>query len=103
NYPRLIKGDSVDLNAARGKASLVNRATLGIFGREAQSFVPKNTQDANVVVQAAASAATSNELSSAQIKADVPAPSLDNAVQEPSVPSIGLGLPDQTSPQDERN
>lgn len=103
NYPRLIKGDSVDLNAARGKASLVNRATLGIFGREAQSFVPKNTQDASVVVPAAASAATSNELSSAQIKADVPAPSLDNAVQAPSVPSIGLGLPDQTSPQDERN
>ncbi|RYY80052.1 MAG: outer membrane protein assembly factor BamD [Moraxellaceae bacterium] len=99
NYPKLVKGNGVDLNAARGKASWVNRATLGIFGREAQSFVPKNHQNAAVVLPPAASPATSDELSSEQIKPDVTQPTLDNAVQQPAVPSIGLGLPELTSPQ----
>lgn len=103
NYPNLLKGNSVDLNAARGKASLVNRATLGIFGRQAQSFVPKNARNIDVVVPAAASSATSNELSSAQIQPDVAQPSLEDAIQAPRAPTISLGLPDETSPQAERN
>ena len=38
NYPNLVKSDgSVNLRAARSEGSWVNRATLGVFGREAQT------------------------------------------------------------------
>lgn len=103
NYPQLVDGNSVNLNAARGKASWINRATLGIFGREGQSFVPNVDSNAAVVVPPAASPATSPELSPAQLAPPTPSPdarSLDNAVQaQPNLPSISLGLPEQTSPQ----
>lgn len=38
NYPNLVKADgSVNLRAARSEGSWINRATLGVFGREAQT------------------------------------------------------------------
>ncbi|AWV85672.1 outer membrane protein assembly factor BamD [Acinetobacter radioresistens] len=38
NYPELVRSNgSVNLRAARRDASLINRATLGIFGREAKN------------------------------------------------------------------
>ena len=44
NYPNLIKSNGdVNLRAARKDGSWVNRATLGIFGREASSESDKNT------------------------------------------------------------
>lgn len=40
NYPNLVKSDgSVNLRAARKEGSWLNRATLGVFGREEQSTV----------------------------------------------------------------
>jgi outer membrane protein assembly factor BamD len=49
NYPNLVKSDgSVNLRAARKEGSWLNRATLGVFGREEQSTVetPKTTAPA---------------------------------------------------------
>ena len=46
NYPNLVKSDgSVNLRAARKEGSWVNRATLGVFGREEQSSLdtPQST------------------------------------------------------------
>lgn len=45
NYPQLVHGDKVDMDAARGKPSLLNRATLGIMGRPANAFLPKQSAD----------------------------------------------------------
>lgn len=98
NYPQLLDGNSVNLSAARGEASWVNRATLGIFGREGQSFVPQNNPNAKVVVPPAAGRASS-EITSEQIKPETPATSLKDVVQPNRVPAIGLGLPELTSPQ----
>ncbi|MHA3891261.1 outer membrane protein assembly factor BamD [Acinetobacter sp. GXMZU3951] len=40
NYPSLVKSDgTVNLRAARKEGSWVNRATLGVFGREEQSTI----------------------------------------------------------------
>ncbi|KGT48456.1 MULTISPECIES: outer membrane protein assembly factor BamD [Acinetobacter] len=39
NYPELVNADgSVNLRAARSEGSLFNRATLGIFGKEARTY-----------------------------------------------------------------
>ncbi|PWB15717.1 outer membrane protein assembly factor BamD [Acinetobacter sp. AM] len=46
NYPNLVKSDgSVNLRAVRKEGSWINRATLGVFGREEQSAIetPKTT------------------------------------------------------------
>lgn len=53
NYPQLVKGDSVNLDAARGKRSMLNRATLGILGRDANIFVPNGEQAATVSTSSA--------------------------------------------------
>lgn len=98
NYPQLVQGNSVNLNAARGQASLINRATLGIFGRESQSFVPVNNTTAKVVIPPATGRASS-EISSEQIQPTANTTSLKNVVQPSTTPSISLGLPDLTSPQ----
>lgn len=47
NYPQLLHGDKVDLEAARGKPSLLNRASLGILGRGPNAFVPKTADTSN--------------------------------------------------------
>ena len=45
NYPNLVKADgSVNLRAARSEGSWINRATLGVFGREAQSSTETEQQ-----------------------------------------------------------
>lgn len=45
NYPHLVKADgSVNMRAAHGEGSWFNRATLGIFGREAQSSTEAEQQ-----------------------------------------------------------
>ncbi|CAB1210395.1 outer membrane protein assembly factor BamD [Acinetobacter bouvetii] len=45
NYPHLVKSDgSVNIRAAHGEGSWVNRATLGILGREAQSSTEAEQQ-----------------------------------------------------------
>ncbi|MDM1303285.1 outer membrane protein assembly factor BamD [Acinetobacter indicus] len=48
NYPNLVKADgSVNLRAARNEGSWLNRATLGIFGREAQATTEQQQKLAN--------------------------------------------------------
>ncbi len=62
NYPNLVKADgSVNLRAARHDASWINRATLGIFGREAQSST--ETQQSDTKAQAEPSRSLTNRLS----------------------------------------
>ncbi|XID75441.1 outer membrane protein assembly factor BamD [Alkanindiges sp. WGS2144] len=105
NYPQLVKGDSVDLKKARGQASLVNRLTLGILGREAQNFIPKDAQNVNTAPPPpAATPASSEELGTEPVDASKPEKSpeekpLKDSIQAPGFPSIGLGLPDETSAQ----
>lgn len=42
NYPHLVKNDgSVNLQAARSNANWINRATLGVFGKEAKAHMPQ--------------------------------------------------------------
>ena len=49
NYPNLVKADgSVNLRAARSEGSWINRATLGILGREAQT---SNSMDQEQEIQ----------------------------------------------------
>ena len=62
NYPNLVKADgSVNLRAARHDASWINRATLGIFGREAKNSTEAQQSEANT--QAAPSRSLTNRLS----------------------------------------
>lgn len=50
NYPALVQSDgSVNLKAARKEGSLLNRATLGILGREAKSSLAHDEQDTTAV------------------------------------------------------
>ena len=45
NYPNLVKADgNVNLRAARSEGSWINRATLGVFGREAQTSTEAEQQ-----------------------------------------------------------
>jgi outer membrane protein assembly factor BamD len=45
NYPNLVKADgTVNLRAARSEGSWINRATLGVLGREAQSTTDAEQQ-----------------------------------------------------------
>lgn len=49
NYPNLVRANgTVDLAASRHDASWVNRATLGIFGREAKANANAETTSSNV-------------------------------------------------------
>ena len=46
NYPKLVKSDgSVNMRAARSEGSFLNRATLGIFGQEAQTMSEQNATE----------------------------------------------------------
>jgi outer membrane protein assembly factor BamD len=48
NYPNLVKADgSVNLRAARSEGSWINRATLGVFGREAQTSTEAEQQQSS--------------------------------------------------------
>ena len=45
NYPNLVKSDgTVNLRAARSESSFFNRATLGIFGKEAKTVTDTDAQ-----------------------------------------------------------
>ena len=114
NYPQLVKGDSVNLDAARGKASLLNRATLGILGRDANIFIPKEGQSLNTTNTTLAPAANNTTPVTAAIN---PAPQVQEQ-PEPEVfdeskstskigtflrlhglPGFGLGIPKQDDTQ----
>ncbi|WP_180005454.1 MULTISPECIES: outer membrane protein assembly factor BamD [unclassified Acinetobacter] len=46
NYPKLVKSDgTVNMRAARSEGSFLNRATLGIFGKEAQTMSEQTSTD----------------------------------------------------------
>lgn len=44
NYPNLVHGNSVNLAEARGEASWVNKATLGLIGQRSEVRVPTTGQ-----------------------------------------------------------
>ncbi|MGK3626009.1 outer membrane protein assembly factor BamD, partial [Acinetobacter sp. A11] len=47
NYPSLVKKDgTVNMRAARKEGNWINRATLGIFGRESTAATPESTTEA---------------------------------------------------------
>ncbi len=47
NYPSLVKKDgTVNMRAARKEGNWINRATLGIFGRESTATTPESTTEA---------------------------------------------------------
>ena len=61
NYPNLVKADgSVNLRAARSEGSWINRATLGILGREAQT---SNSMDQEQEMQTTEKRSLTNRLS----------------------------------------
>lgn len=106
NYPQLVKGDSVDLKAARGQASLLNRATMGIFGREANSFIPKVDPNGNTIQPVEASAETKENAQSntdASPDESKSTSKVGSFLRKYHMPSFGLGLPDDTSPQPSNN
>ncbi|WP_347018814.1 outer membrane protein assembly factor BamD [Acinetobacter calcoaceticus] len=46
NYPNLVKKDgTVNMRAARKEGNWINRATLGIFGRESTAATPESTSE----------------------------------------------------------
>jgi outer membrane protein assembly factor BamD len=59
NYPKLVRGDSVDLAEARGDASLINKLTLGIVGRRSDIVVPTASKTAQPNASSAAKSPTS--------------------------------------------
>lgn len=62
NYPHLVKANGeVNLRAARNDSSWVNRATLGIFGREEQNNLPQ--KDAEIIQPQAESRSLTNRIS----------------------------------------
>lgn len=116
NYPQLVKGDSVNLDAARGKRSLLNRATLGIMGRDANAFIPAENQTSNVTSPASASAPVVNAANNAVTTPD------QSIEQQPEVfdeskstskigtflrlrglPGFGLGIPKQDDAQSDNS
>lgn len=52
NYPNLVKANGdVNLRAARREGSWINRATLGLFGREAATTAEENSKQATTLEQ----------------------------------------------------
>ena len=119
NYPQLVKGDSVNLDAARGKASLLNRATLGILGRDANIFIPKEGQAVDAISPAVAPQVEANPVVAATAIGTAPQIQQTQPVeQQPEVfdeskstskigtflrmhglPGFGLGIPKQDDAQ----
>ena len=81
NYPNLVKADgSVNLRAARSEGSWINRATLGILGREAQT---SNSMDQEQEMQTTEKRSLTNRLSFGLLdrpesQSNIPAPKAEN-------------------------
>ena len=81
NYPNLVKADgSVNLRAARSEGSWINRATLGILCREAQS---SNSMDQEQEMQTTEKRSLTNRLSFGLLdrpesQSNIPAPKAEN-------------------------
>lgn len=81
NYPNLVKADgSVNLRAARSEGSWINRATLGILGREAQT---SNSMDQEQEMQTTEKRSLTNRLSFGLLdrpesQSNIPAPKAGN-------------------------
>lgn len=106
NYPQLLKSNGdIDLQAARGKASLINRATLGIFGRDANAFIPANSTNVNLATPATSNTVPNEATPSTETKPDESKSTskFGNFLRKYNLPSFGLGLPDDSSPQPSNN
>lgn len=92
NYPNLVKADgSVNLRAARSEGSFINRATLGVFGREAQNSTDEDSSQESDVVETTEKRSMTNRLSFGlldrpETKNDIPAPQ-QQLVAPPEVPA----------------
>ena len=81
NYPNLVKADgSVNLRAARSEGNWINRATLGILGREAQT---SNSMDQEQEMQTTEKRSLTNRLSFGLLdrpesQSNIPAPKAEN-------------------------
>ena len=81
NYPNLVKADgSVNLRAARSEGSWINRATLDILGREAQT---SNSMDQEQEMQTTEKRSLTNRLSFGLLdrpesQSNIPAPKAEN-------------------------
>lgn len=99
NYPQLLKSNGdIDLEAARGKASLINRATLGIFGRDANAFIPHSAsgsdgQPVTTTEQPEATPSTTEAQDESKSTSKI-----GSFLRKYKLPSFGLGLPEESAP-----
>ncbi|TCB66938.1 outer membrane protein assembly factor BamD [Acinetobacter sp. ANC 4178] len=76
NYPNLVKSDgSVNLRAARKEGSWLNRATLGVFGREEQSSIETHKTTAPAEQRSITNRMTFGLLDRPKVSSEVPASS----------------------------
>ena len=81
NYPNLVKADgSVNLRAARSDGSWINRATLGVFGREAQisSNADQNENSSTTEKRSLTNRLSFGLLGRPEKQSNIPVPQVEN-------------------------
>ena len=91
NYPELLNGKQVRVNAARLEGSWLNRLTLGIAGRRASNSLPPAPQSNTAVVNQSISGVANVE----QTDAPTQGQAQQQANQSNASAKIRLGLPNE--------